>query len=117
MKKVLIVDDAEFMRLSLRKFLESNDYEIIAEAVNGVEAVEKYQEYEPDIVTMDLTMPKMDGIQAITEIIKIDKNAKILVISAMGQETKVKAAILAGAKNFIVKPFTEESVLKVLKTF
>jgi two-component system chemotaxis response regulator CheY len=117
MKKVLIVDDAEFMRLSIHKFLSNDNYEVVAEAENGKVAIEKYVEYKPDIVTMDLTMPEMDGIEAIKEIKKIDKDAKILVISAMGQETKVREAIVAGAKNFIIKPFTEETVLKILKSF
>ncbi|BCN30556.1 response regulator [Anaeromicropila herbilytica] len=117
MKKVLIVDDAEFMRLSLRTFLGKHGYEIIGEAADGKMALDLYEKERPDIVTMDLTMPVMDGIESIKEIMKIDKDAKILVVSAMGQETKVRDAILAGAKNFIVKPFTEESVLKVLSTF
>lgn len=114
MKKVLVVDDASFMRLSLKTMLENNDYEVVGEAENGKRAVEMYKKYTPDIITMDLTMPEMDGVEAIKEIKGINSSATIVVISAMGQEYKVKEAIVAGAKTFIVKPFQEELLLKTL---
>lgn len=114
MKSVLIVDDAAFMRLALRMLLEKNNYVVAGEADNGFDAIEEYKKYHPDIVTMDITMPKMTGLEAVKEIIKIDRNAKIIMISSMGQETHVKEAILSGAKNFIIKPYKEEHVLKTL---
>ena len=112
MKRILIADDAQFMRLAIRKMLEKHDCEIVDEAANGLEAVEKYIKYTPDIVTMDITMPEMDGVQAIREIKKINPDAKILVISAMGQEIHVKEAVMAGASGFIVKPLKEEDIVK-----
>jgi two-component system chemotaxis response regulator CheY len=115
MPKVLIVDDAAFMRMSLMMLLKNNDFEIVGEAENGQIAIEKYLQLKPDIVTMDITMPVMDGIQATKEIMKYDREAKIIVVSAMGQEPYVKEAVVAGAKGFIVKPFKEEFVLKTLK--
>ncbi len=114
MKKVLIVDDASFMRLSLRTMLEKNGYEVAGEAENGFEAIKLYTELKPDIVTMDITMPELDGIQALKSIIEIDRTAKVVILSAMGQETKVKEAIICGAKTFIVKPFKEEHLIQTL---
>ncbi|WP_270566370.1 response regulator [Clostridium beijerinckii] len=114
MKKVLIVDDAAYMRLSLKAMLERNDFEVIGLAENGIEAIDKYKMLDPDIVTMDITMPEMDGVQALTEIKKIDSNAKVVMISAMGQESIVRTAIMNGAKGFIIKPFKEESVIQSL---
>ncbi|MFZ5352851.1 MAG: response regulator [Bacillota bacterium] len=115
MKKVLIVDDAAFMRGSLRMILQNNGFEVVGEAENGLEAVKKYKELSPDIVTMDITMPELDGIDAVKLIKQLDNNAKIVMISAMGQESKVKDAVVAGAKSFIVKPFKSEFVLETLK--
>ncbi|MBL4933464.1 response regulator [Clostridium paridis] len=117
MKKVLIVDDAAFMRLSLKTILERNGYEVVGEAVTGVEAIEKYKIFSPDIVTMDITMPDMDGVKALEEIRKINPGATVIMISALGQETWIKKAIIAGAKGFIVKPYTEEYVLETIKKF
>ena len=114
MKNVLIVDDAAFMRMSLRMTLEKNGYEIVGEAPNGKIAVDKYKELQPDIVTMDITMPEMTGIEALQEIKKEDPKANIVMVSAMGQELLVKDAILSGAKSFIVKPFTEDTLIKAL---
>jgi len=114
MKSVLIVDDAMFIRLSLKMMLEKNGFNVIGEAENGAVAVKKYQELKPDIVTMDITMPEVDGVEALRQIRAMDGNAKVVMVSAMGQEVMIRNAIMAGAKNFIVKPFTEESVLKVL---
>lgn len=114
MKKVLIVDDAAFMRLTLRGMLEKNGFEVIGEAENGVIAITKYKELNPDIVTMDVTMPEMDGIQALKQIIALDGNAKILMLTAMGQERMVREAVIAGARGFIIKPFREEAVIGAL---
>jgi len=113
-KSVLVVDDALFMRLGLKTMLEKNGFQVIGEAANGVVAVEKYKELHPDLVTMDITMPEVDGVEALRQIRAFDGNAKVVMVSAMGQEVMIRSAIMAGAKNFIVKPFTEESVMKVL---
>ncbi|HOA30670.1 MAG TPA: response regulator [Clostridia bacterium] len=117
MKTVLIVDDAAFMRLSIRKMLEKNGYEVVGEAENGLVAVEKYMELQPDIVTMDITMKDMNGLEALKAIMERDKNANIIMVSAMGQEAMVKDAVLSGAKGFIVKPFKEETLIKALEKF
>ena len=114
MKRVLIVDDAAFMRLNLKNILKEN-YEIAGEAENGQQAVEMYQELKPDFVTMDITMPVMDGLEAIKEIKKIDPEANIIVCSAMGQQKMIIKAIEAGAKDFIVKPFKEQRVLEAIE--
>jgi two-component system chemotaxis response regulator CheY len=111
--KLLIVDDAAFMRLNLRNILKDK-YDIVGEAENGLEAVEKYQEVEPDYVTMDITMPEMDGLEAIKAIMDIDPDARVVVCSAMGQQKMVIQAIDAGAEDFIVKPFKDERVLNAL---
>ncbi len=114
MKKIMVVDDAAFMRGSLRMMLERNGFEVIGEAENGVAAVQKYLEIKPDIVTMDITMPEMDGITALTQIKEMDPSAKIIMISALGQEAYVREAIIKGAKGFLVKPFKEEAVVKAI---
>ncbi|NLM36701.1 MAG: response regulator [Firmicutes bacterium] len=116
MKRVLIVDDAAFMRMSLRKIIIENGFEVVGEAENGREAVEKYNELQPDIVTLDITMPGMDGITALKGIMQIDPDANVVIVSAMGQESYVRDAVMAGAKNFIVKPFNKEHVKKVLNS-
>lgn len=113
-KRVLIVDDAAFMRIKLKDILEKNGYEVAGEAQNGNEAVAKYKETQPDLVTMDITMPDKDGVEALKEIKAIDKNATVLICSAMGQQTMVMDAIRAGAIDFIVKPFDTERVIKAL---
>ncbi|WMJ81553.1 response regulator [Clostridium sp. MB40-C1] len=109
--RVLIVDDSEFMRLSIKKVLDENNIEVVGEAKDGIEAVSKYKLLKPSLVTMDLTMPKMEGENAIKEIISYDPDAKIIVCSAMGQETRVMRAIKSGAKTFIVKPLKAERLL------
>jgi two-component system chemotaxis response regulator CheY len=114
MRKVLIVDDAAFMRLAIKQMLEKNGFEQIEEAATGVEAVEKYKKLSPDIVTMDITMPDMDGIEALKKIMEYDPKAKVVMVSAMGQESMVKDAIISGAKNFIVKPIKEDQLIKTL---
>ncbi len=114
MKRVLIVDDAAFMRMSIRNMLESNGFEIVGEAENGVMAIEKYKELQPEVVTMDITMPEMDGLEALREIKKIDPSASVVMVSALGQEARMKEAIIYGAKGFIVKPFKEEIIVSAL---
>lgn len=114
MKRVLIVDDAAFMRITLKTMLEKNGFEVVGEAANGMEGVKKYGELKPDAVTMDITMPELDGVSALREIKKLDPNAKVVMISAMGQESMVKESIIAGASGFLVKPFKEEAVIKAI---
>lgn len=114
MKTVLIVDDAMFMRNTLKLMLERNDFKVIGQAEDGIEAVKEYERLQPDIVTMDITMPKMTGIEALIKIREMDPNAKIVMITAMGHEIMVKEAILSGATNFIVKPFQENKIVEVL---
>lgn len=114
MKKVLICDDALVMRMVIKKEIEKLGFEVVAEASDGQEAVDLYKEYKPDITTMDITMPKKSGIVALQEIMAFDKNAKVVMVSAMGQEEWVKQSIIAGAKNFIVKPFTPDKLHEVL---
>lgn len=114
-KKILIVDEATIMRLMLKHLFENNDLEVIGEAGTGSEAVELYTLLKPDLVTMDLTMPDMDGIAAVKKIIAIDPSAKIIICSAMGHADKVRAAIMAGAKSFLVKPLQPDRVLETVK--
>ena len=114
MKRVLIVDDAAFMRMSIRNMLMNHDFEIVGEAENGLMAIEKYKELQPDIVTLDITMPEMDGLQALRVIKKLDPAASIVMVSALGQEARMKEAIIYGAKGFIVKPFKEEIIVSAL---
>ncbi|MEQ6387837.1 response regulator [Bacillaceae bacterium S4-13-58] len=113
--KILIVDDAAFMRMMIKDILTKNGYEVVGEAQDGVQAVEKYSELKPDLVTMDITMPEMDGITALKEIKKKFPDAKIIMCSAMGQQAMVIDAIQAGAKDFIVKPFQADRVLEAIK--
>ena len=115
MAKVLIVDDASFMRISIKNMLTKNGYEVVGEAENGKIGVEKYKELSPDIVTMDITMPEMSGLDALKEIVKSDPAAKVVMVSAMGQEAMVRDAIMSGAKGFIVKPFKEEGIIAAIK--
>lgn len=114
-KRILVCDDAAFMRMMIKDILTKNGYEVAGEAENGLKAVEKYNEVKPDLVLMDITMPEMDGIQALKEIKKMDGNAKVIMCSAMGQQAMVVEAIQAGAKDFIVKPFQEDRVLEAVK--
>lgn len=112
---VLIVDDAIFMRTMIGDILKQVDFEVVGEAANGVEAVEKYKELRPDLVTMDIVMPDMGGIDAVREIMKQDPNARILMCSAMGQQGLVVEAIQAGARDFVVKPFQPSRVLEAVQ--
>jgi two-component system chemotaxis response regulator CheY len=112
--KVLIVDDTAFMRAAIKKVLEENGFEAVGEAQNGAEAIKKYMELKPDIVTMDITMPEMSGVDSLKTLMKIDPGARIVVISAMGQQEMVREAILFGAKSFIIKPFKSAHVIQTL---
>ena len=115
MKRVLIVDDAAFMRMMLKDILTKNGYEIAGEAVNGKEAAEQYEALQPDIVTIDITMPQVDGIHVVKLIKAKYPDAKIVMCSAMGQQAMVVDAINAGACDFIVKPFQPDRVLEALR--
>lgn len=115
MTKVLIVDDAAFIRMQLKQLLSQNNFEVIGEAENGLEALEKIRELKPDIVTLDITMPEMDGIECMAEINKMPEKPSVIMVTAMGQESNVHKAVMNGAKGFIVKPYTPEVVLKQLE--
>jgi len=115
MARVLIVDDAAFMRMMIKDILEKNGFEVVGEASNGLKGVELYKTEKPDIVTMDITMPEMDGIEAVKAIKAFDPTAKVIMCSAMGQQTMVMDAIRAGARDFIVKPFQADRVLEAIK--
>lgn len=108
--KVLVVDDTAFMRIMMRTILEELGYEVIAEAKNGKEAVDEYTKRRPDIVTMDITMPEMDGVEALREIRRLDPKAKVIMCSAMGQRDMVLDAISCGARDFVVKPFQKDRI-------
>jgi len=112
--KVLVVDDSMFVAKQIGQILTSEGYDVVATAVDGLDGVEKYKELCPnvDLVTMDITMPKMDGISALEQIMAFDKNAKVVMISALGKEELVKKALLLGAKNYIVKPLDRKKVLE-----
>lgn len=114
-KRILIVDDAAFMRMMIKDILVKNGYDVVGEASDGAQAVEKFKELNPDLVTMDITMPEVDGIAALKQIRAIDPNAKVIMCSAMGQQAMVIDAIQAGAKDFIVKPFQADRVLEAIK--
>ena len=114
-KSVLIVDDAAFMRMMIKDILTKNGYNVAGEAENGIKAIEKYKELKPDLVLMDITMPEMDGIQALKGIRAEDSASKVVMCSAMGQQAMVIEAIQAGARDFIVKPFQAERVLEAVK--
>ena len=113
--RILIVDDAAFMRMMIKNILIKNGFEVVGEASDGAQAVDKYKELKPDLVTMDITMPEMDGIAALKVIREFDPNAKVVMCSAMGQQAMVIDAIQAGAKDFIVKPFQADRVLEAIK--
>lgn len=114
-KRVLIVDDAVFMRNMIRDIFSSGGFEVIGEAANGLEAVEKYRELKPDLITMDIVMPFKSGIEATREIVGTDPDAIVVMCSALGQESLVMEAIEAGASDFIVKPFKEDEVLAIVR--
>jgi two-component system chemotaxis response regulator CheY len=111
MARVLVVDDAAFMRKMVTDALTGGGHEVVGEAGNGVEAVQRFQELRPDVVTLDITMPEKDGIAALQEIIAVEPGAKVVMCSALGQESKVLESIKLGAKDFVVKPFQADRVL------
>ncbi|MBQ7562936.1 MAG: response regulator [Lachnospiraceae bacterium] len=114
-KNILISDDAAFMRMMIKDILTKNGYNVVGEAENGAKAVEKYNELKPDLVLMDITMPEMDGIQALKKIKEGDPGALVIMCSAMGQQAMVIESIQAGAKDFIVKPFQADRVIEAVK--
>jgi two-component system chemotaxis response regulator CheY len=114
MKKVLIVDDAAFMRYAIKAILEKSGFMVAGEAENGKEAIKKFNELQPDIVTMDITMPEMNGIDALKGIMASNPKAKVVMVSAMGQEALVREAVICGARSFVIKPFKEDHVVQIL---
>jgi two-component system chemotaxis response regulator CheY len=114
MARILVVDDAAFMRMRCTKLLQDNGYET-CEAGNGVEAVQKYQQYKPDGVLMDITMPDMDGIETLKKLVEIDPGVRVSMVTAMGQQSLVIEALKSGAKDFVVKPFNADRVLAAVK--
>ncbi|TMN21392.1 response regulator [Lentibacillus cibarius] len=115
MTKILVTDDAAFMRMQLKNNLTQLGHEVIGEAENGQDAVEKYKELEPELITMDITMPEMNGVEAVKEIKKLNSDVKIIMCSAMGQQEMVLEAIRAGANDFIVKPFSADRIKEALE--
>ena len=114
MARVLVVDDAAFMRKMVSDALTGGGHEIVGEAANGAEAVQRFQELRPDVMTLDITMPEKDGLTALREIIAVDPGAKVVMCSALGQESKVLESIKLGAKDFVVKPFQADRVLSAI---
>jgi len=114
MARVLVVDDAAFMRKMVTDALSGGGHEIVGEAANGAEAVTRFQELRPDVMTLDITMPEKDGLAALKEIIAVDPGAKVIMCSALGQESKVLESIKLGAKDFVVKPFQADRVLSAI---
>jgi two-component system chemotaxis response regulator CheY len=112
--KILVVDDAAFMRMRCTKLLSDNGFDV-AEAADGAEAIEKYKEYKPDGVLLDITMPNMDGLSTLKELIKMDPGARVAMVTAMGQQSMVMEALKTGARDFVVKPFDAERVLAAVK--
>ncbi len=115
MPGILITDDTAFMRMTLKNILTKNGFDIAGEAADGNEAIEMYKSTRPDLVTMDITMPNLDGITAIKEIMKVDPSARIIVCSAMGQKALVIDALNAGARDFVVKPFQPDRIVDAVK--
>ncbi|MDM8533111.1 response regulator [Clostridiaceae bacterium HSG29] len=112
---ILIVDDAAFMRMMIKDVLTKNNYDVVGEAENGKKGIEKYQELNPELVIMDITMPEVNGIEAVKKIKEIDSEANVIMCSAMGQQAMVIEAIQAGAKDFIVKPFQADRIIEAVK--
>lgn len=115
MSKILIVDDSRTSRKILRGLLEESGHEVVAEAENGQEGVDKYKEFNPDITTLDITMPVMDGLEALSKIKEFDHNAKVIMVTAAGQQNKMVEAIKNGASEFVTKPFEKENILKIIE--
>ncbi len=113
----MVVDDAAFMRLTIKNMLSKNGFDVVGEAENGAQAIQKCAELQPDIITMDITMPEMTGIDALKEIMKINPKVNVVMVSALGQEGMVKEAVMLGAKGFVVKPFKEDIIVQALSKF
>ena len=114
MARVLVVDDAAFMRRVVSDALASGGHDVIGEAGNGIDAITRFQELRPELTMLDITMPEKDGLQALAEIMKLDPRARVLMCSALGQESKVIESIKLGAKDFVVKPFAPERLLEAV---
>ncbi len=112
--RVLVADDAAFMRQMIREILEAEGLEVVGEAVDGVEAIDQFSKLHPDLVTMDIVMPRRSGIDAVKGILELDPHARVVMCSALGQETLVMEALQAGARDFIVKPFKPDNVIATL---
>lgn len=115
MKKVMIVDDATFMRMTIKRILENNDFNVVAEAENGYKAIEMYIKHKPDIISLDITMPEMDGIETLRRIKEIDHKAKVIMVTAVGQDKLVREAVKLGATSFLVKPFNESQLIQTFR--
>ncbi len=115
MAKVLIVDDSKYLRLMIRKILKKHGHTIVAEAETGVDAIEQYKQTMPNVVTMDVVMPKMNGLMAVKEIIGIDPKAKIVIVTALGHEPLVRQALKIGAKDFVIKPFKVDQLVQAVE--
>ena len=114
MARILVADDASFMRQMIREIIEAEGHEVVAEAPDGVEAIDRFKEHHPDLITMDIVMPRRSGIDAVKGILELDSTASVVMCSALGQESLVTEALEAGAKDFIVKPFKPDAVIKTL---
>ncbi|AER65843.1 response regulator receiver protein [Thermovirga lienii DSM 17291] len=114
MANIMVVDDAAFMRIMMKDILEKGNHTVVAEAENGKQALLEYAKTKPDLVTLDITMPELDGLNTLLALKKLDPNAKVVMVSAMGQQNIVIQAIKAGAKDFVVKPFQPERVLEAV---
>lgn len=114
MAKILMVDDSKTSRKILKGILEENGHEVIGEAVNGEDGIEKFKELKPDLTTMDITMPVMDGLEALKQIMEFDKNAKVIMVTAAGQKTKMVDAIKYGAAEFLAKPFEADQIITII---
>jgi two-component system chemotaxis response regulator CheY len=115
MARILVADDASFMRQMIREIVEEEGHEVVAEASDGIEAIEQFKKHHPDVVTMDIVMPRRSGIDAVKGILEVDRTARVVMCSALGQETLVQEALQAGARDFIVKPFKPDAVTATLR--
>jgi two-component system chemotaxis response regulator CheY len=114
MANILVVDDSLYLRVMIKKILKKIGHTIVAEAGNGLEAIEKYKEYTPDLVTMDVVMPKLNGLLAIKEILQIDPNCNIIIVTALGHEPMIREALRIGAKDFVIKPFKQDELVNAV---
>jgi two-component system chemotaxis response regulator CheY len=115
MAKVLIVDDSKYLRLMIRKILKKHGHTVVAEAETGIEAIDHYKQYMPNVVTMDVVMPKMNGLMAVKEIMEMDPKARIVIVTALGHEPLVRQALKIGAKDFVIKPFKVDQLVQAIE--